>query len=385
MVAVKQASQRDFMNIPALNFRAYEGTTPPANPGNGTQWTDTSGPTPVVRWYNGSTWTAANGTSIPDGYITNQMVSPSAAIALSKLAIDPLNRANHTSTQLAATISDFNPAVRSNRLDQLAAPTSNVDLNGNRLTTVANPVNGTDAANKQYVDNARAGVSVKDPVRVVAAANLNVSAPGAAVDGVTLTAGDRILLSSQTSAAENGVYQFNGSATALTRTGDADETGDIKDGTMVAVSEGTYAGQQWIQTATVGGGAPGTWNQTWVQFTMGGQTYLAGNGLTLTGTTFSLTAPVSVANGGTGATTIAAARTALNTVGRYAADLGALTAGSPYTITHGLGSMDVLATFRTTSDNRVIEMEWGPTTTSAITVNTDLAFAASAVRVVVLG
>jgi hypothetical protein len=48
---------------------------------------------------------------IADGTVTNAKVAVGAAIALSKLAVDPLARANHTGTQLAATISDFTAAV----------------------------------------------------------------------------------------------------------------------------------------------------------------------------------------------------------------------------------------------------------------------------------
>ena len=47
---------------------------------------------------------------IADGTIVNADINASAAIALSKLATDPLARANHTGTQLASTISDFNEA-----------------------------------------------------------------------------------------------------------------------------------------------------------------------------------------------------------------------------------------------------------------------------------
>jgi hypothetical protein len=43
---------------------------------------------------------------ISDGTIVNADINASAAIALSKLATDPLARANHTGTQLLATISD---------------------------------------------------------------------------------------------------------------------------------------------------------------------------------------------------------------------------------------------------------------------------------------
>lgn len=48
---------------------------------------------------------------IADGAIVNADVNAAAAIALSKLATNPLARANHTGTQLASTISDLSTAV----------------------------------------------------------------------------------------------------------------------------------------------------------------------------------------------------------------------------------------------------------------------------------
>lgn len=65
-----------------------------------------------------------------------------------------LDRANHTGTQLANTISDFDTQVQTNGLDELAAPTTDVDLNGQKIINVATPTDPTDAANKDYVDNA---------------------------------------------------------------------------------------------------------------------------------------------------------------------------------------------------------------------------------------
>ena len=49
---------------------------------------------------------------ILDGTILDADINASAAIALSKLATDPLARANHTGSQTASTISDFNEAAQ---------------------------------------------------------------------------------------------------------------------------------------------------------------------------------------------------------------------------------------------------------------------------------
>jgi len=96
----------------------------------------------------GGTITSAD---LVDGTIVNSDISTSAGIALSKLAVDPLARANHTGTQTASTISDFDTQVRTNRLDQMAAPTSGVALNAQKLTGVADPTNAQDAVTLNYI------------------------------------------------------------------------------------------------------------------------------------------------------------------------------------------------------------------------------------------
>ena len=89
---------------------------------------------------------------IANNTILDADINASAGIALSKLATDPLARANHTGTQTASTISDFNTAVRTNRLDQMAAPTAAVSANSQKITDLATPTVSADAANKSYVD-----------------------------------------------------------------------------------------------------------------------------------------------------------------------------------------------------------------------------------------
>ena len=160
-------------------------------------------PTLVTPVLGVATATSINGTTIPssatlvktsdtgtvtstmilDGTILNADINASAAIAYSKLNLggtitsadlvdgtivatdiangtitaakmvtDPYARANHTGTQLAATVSDFDTQVRTSRLDQMAAPTGSVSVNSQKITSLATPTVNTDAATKLYVD-----------------------------------------------------------------------------------------------------------------------------------------------------------------------------------------------------------------------------------------
>ena len=89
---------------------------------------------------------------IANGTIVDADINASAAITMTKLATNPIPRANHTGTQLASTISDFDTQVRTSRLDQMAAPTSSVAFNAQKITGLADPTLAQDAATKAYTD-----------------------------------------------------------------------------------------------------------------------------------------------------------------------------------------------------------------------------------------
>lgn len=181
--------------------------------------------------------------------LVNADLAAGAAIALSKLATDPLARGNHTGTQTVATLSDFAASVRAVRLDEFAAPTAAVAFGGQRATNAADPTAGSDLATKNYVDAARAGLSIKDPARVASTANINLAAPGANIDGVAMVAGDRFLAKDQTTASQNGIYVWNGAAVAATRATDADVSAEVASGTAVWVNEGTVnQNARWVLT-----------------------------------------------------------------------------------------------------------------------------------------
>lgn len=126
-----------------------------------------------------------------------------------------------------------------------------VDLD---FSSVAKPINvptptaAGDAANKAYVDSAVEGLSWKDSVRVASVANINLAAPGAAIDGISMAVNDRFLAKDQTTASQNGVYVWNGAATPATRAADMNSAVEVEQA-CVTVEEGTSAGATFRQTA----------------------------------------------------------------------------------------------------------------------------------------
>ena len=96
----------------------------------------------------GGTITSAD---LVDGTIVATDIAD-GTITAAKMVTDPYARANHTGTQLAATVSDFDTQVRTSRLDQMAAPTGSVSVNSQKITSLATPTSNADAATKLYVD-----------------------------------------------------------------------------------------------------------------------------------------------------------------------------------------------------------------------------------------
>lgn len=261
------------------------------------------------------------------------------------------DRATHTGTQLAATISDFNTAVQTNRLDQLAAPTAPVSLNTQRITNLGAPTAASDAATRQYVDDAVAGLSWKNEVRVATAAPGTLAtsfANGQTVDGIALVTGDRILIKDQATASENGFYIVNASG-APTRAPDADIGAEISGAAVFVVSGTANGGTRWILNTT-GTIAVGTTALSFVQFG-GGNVYTAGNGLTLSGNDFNVGA-------GTGIT-VQADTVSIDTaiVARKATSLignGALTS---IDVTHNLSNQWVTAQVYEVSTSSQVECD----------------------------
>jgi hypothetical protein len=207
-----------------------------------------------------------------------------------------------------ADVTGFDTQVRTSRLDQMAAPTAAVSMNTQRIINLAAPTADNDAARKIDVDSARSGLDVKVSCRVATTANITLSGPQT-IDGISVVAGDRVLVKNQTTAAQNGIYVC--AAGAWTRATDADSDAEVTAGMFTFIEEGTTnADTGWVlstnQPITVG-----TTSLAFTQFSgagsgvpgnYAGQTTITTLGTITTGTWNATT--IAAAYGGTGLTSV---------------------------------------------------------------------------------
>jgi len=283
---------------------------------------------------------AVTAKSITLGSSTLSLGSTTTSIAgITELTVDNLNINGNTITST------------NNDGDIILSPngTGKVDVSGSIITGLNEPVNPTDAATKYYVDTVAQGLHVHEAAHVATTgtlaalsggtvtydngtdgvgATLTLSSGITAIDGHTLTNGDRILVKNQATQSHNGMY-VRTSATVLTRALDFDTAAEIGGGDFTFVEFGTLYGKTgWVQTVEVN--TVGSDNVIWEQFS-GQGLYIAGDGLTLTGNIFNAV--------GT-ADRIAVSTDSIDIASTYAGQTSITTLG---TITSGTWSANTIA------------------------------------------
>lgn len=290
-------------------------------------------------------------------------------------------RANHTGTQPSSTISDLATTVKAYRLDEFALPTAAVSYNSQRITNLADPSSPQDAATRSFVltqvESAAAGIDSKASVRAIATANIALTG-AQTIDGVAITAGDRVLVTAQTAGADNGVYVA--AAGAWTRALDADQSSEITPGAFWFVEEGTAYGKSQWRCNNTGTITLGTTVIVIVQFGAA-QMYTASLGVQLVGTDFRAKTVtgggIQAVSGGLQVDTAVVARKHSATVGDGVA--------TSIAVTHNLGTSDVTVALRDATSNAVVYTNYVVTDTNTVTFSFANAPASNSVRATIIG
>ena len=177
-------------------------------------------------------------------------------------------------------------ATELNLLDGITAIDTDLSTTAGTHTTLVSAL-----AAKTYIDNTRSGLEVKDSVVVATTANITLSGTQT-IDGIAVTAGQRVLVKDQTTASQNGIYVV--SASAWSRSTDADTADELNSGCFFFVEKGTENADNGFvmsQDTTINFGTTAI---TFSQFSGAGQ-ITAGSGLAKSGDTL-------LVNTGTGIT-----------------------------------------------------------------------------------
>ena len=181
-------------------------------------------------------------------------------------------------------------AITDATADATASKLVKRDSSGN--AKVATPTDAAHIATKGYVDAARQGLDVKQSVRVATTDPINLSSDlnaGDTIDGVTLVAGDRVLVKNQSTALENGIYVATTSG-AASRSSDANgtaDTGELKPGTFTFVEEGSVNSDKGFVVSTNGTITIDSTSIAWTQFS-GAGSFTAGDGISQSGNTINV-------------------------------------------------------------------------------------------------
>lgn len=360
------------------------------------------------RIYNGTSWvdipaSAAVLQSLYDAQTVLVAVSDNTPIVATVATEGTIGRTAAVNSGNIGPLSWTQVRTALGALQNFTAPSATISMGSQIVSNVATPSAATDAATKGYVDAAVNGLDWKASVRAATTANITLSG-AQTIDGVSVVATDRVLVKNQTTASENGIYVA--AAGAWSRATDADANAEVTAGLAVFVTEGTtLADTGWVLTTndaiTVGstsltftqftGGTTVTGTTNRITVTSGqvdiaaayvGQTSITTLGTVTTGTWNGT--DVAVADGGTGASTAAGAKTNLGFMTRFTVTLGNGSLTS-LVANHALATSDVIVSVRDATSLVEVDCEIEHTDANNVTLKFAVAPATNAIKVVVIG
>lgn len=262
-------------------------------------WATTSANSFSTITGNTGTTTASGSDSLAitgSGAISVAVTSPSGAdtatisvAAASTSTAGVVQLSDSTSTTSSSTAATSTAVKSAYDLANAALPKSGGTMTG-AITLHADPTNAMEAATKQYVDGVASGLDIKASCRAATTANITLSNTQT-IDGVSVIAGDRVLVKNQNTGSQNGIYVV--ASGSWTRATDFDANAEVTAGAFTFIEEGTtYADSGWVLN-TDGAITVGTTSISFTQFS-GAGSIEAGDGLTKSGNTLN----VATANSG---------------------------------------------------------------------------------------
>ena len=166
---------------------------------------------------------------------------------------------------------------------------SNVAITGGSISGLGSPGSASSAVPKSYVDDAVAGLRTRIIAECATTANVNLTnglEAGDSIDGVTLVAGDRVLVKDQSDATENGLYLAVSSG-AASRDPEHDSISELSGG-MVVVNQGSANDNKIFLCTTDSDGSLGSTNITYTVITPSNTGTVTSIGLTQSGSEFTI-------------------------------------------------------------------------------------------------
>lgn len=202
-------------------------------------------------------------TQILDGTIPAAKLASSLNLATAQLADGALFIKSDGSVNMAATL----------------------NMGGFKIVNSATPTAATDVAIKSYVDSLVNGLTIHPFCRVVAVANSALTGL-LTIDGVTTIAGDRVLLTAQTTGSQNGPWIVAAGSWARPVDWAAASVQSMGGYFIIEPDGTTYKNSKWFCT-NANNITVDTTTATFSQ-DLSGTTYTNGNGISLTGNVFAV-------------------------------------------------------------------------------------------------
>lgn len=257
-----------------------------------------------------------------------------------------------------------------------------LDLTGQKISNLADGTAAADAVTKAQLDGIARGLQWKASVKAATTTNITLSGTQT-IDGVSIGASDRVLVKDQSSANANGIYVA--SAGSWTRATDFDDSVEVTTASAITVEQGTVNGDKSFVLTTDGAITVGTTALNFSPLGGTGTAYTAGDGLDLSGNQFSL--DIKSASGLTITSTeldldIAQVKSLLGISGKYAVNVPT---NATATITHNLGTTDVIVAVYEISGGAEVEPDVAVTSVNVVTLTFASAPSSGQYRCVVMG